>query len=542
LYKRKNRVKQSRGFAIAYSLALRMYKLGVKGKVFYLTTQPVTDYQRRYLFDLHAAEFLSQDPESSFWRDYQARNEKFREFEENYFELIQFSSNNLVRNLPVNDIRRYFFLFEGKNSPKMRKLKKTVKELKEEKAVFGGIEYHFGGPYFQELKVALDLPEMPLLGSEIYCPQDDGEESDEEENSPLEGQDEVLDHEQVIVPKDLGTKSQCRRLYKEVGVAHAPGSYFPVHDVDTLVSDLYDFMWLRRDLLKFVVKLERSAAGDGNRTYDLTQVAQTPGFWSDKDIGKVALKAELVQQFSEAYERRIHDHGAVFEAFISGDNFKSPAVLGMIKPETVEVYFDYNQILGGNGGQTYMGSLGPASIFSSDMEAPGGSFKEVSLKEPTIKILEGLRQCGAQGAVGVDFVTCDELDEKGNQVRNCYAIENNVRHTGTMYPYRTFFYLVGKEILERKYFASTDSVKVKAFPEGQALNVRRWFYGEYLPNNAYAYNPLTHSGCLIYRDTWALEKMGVACIGDTEEQTVELFEGFKKSISTDVAKYVRYLR
>jgi hypothetical protein len=177
-----------------------------------------------------------------------------------------------------------------------------------------------------------------------------------------------------------------------------------------------------------------------------------------------------------------------------------------------------------------------------DFNLNSGSFAEADLKGPSLKILEGLRRCGAMGAVGVDFVTCDEYGPTGEKVRKAYAIENNVRHTGTMYPYRTFFYLVGKEIMDNRYFMSTDSVKVKAISDEQAPQVRKWFYLDYLPNNPYVYNPLTQSGCLIYIDTWGLEKLGIACIGSTDKEVNELFEGFKASITKDVGKYVSHLK
>jgi hypothetical protein len=112
--------------------------------------------------------------------DFYSRDRKFKEFDENYFEQVKFSLQNLKRDLPVHDIRRYFYLFEGKNSAVIRKFKSEVSELKAQNAFFAGFEYHFGGPFFQELKNVLGLEQMALLGSEIYDQQEDDEDEGEE--------------------------------------------------------------------------------------------------------------------------------------------------------------------------------------------------------------------------------------------------------------------------------------------------------------------------------------------------------------------------
>lgn len=557
MYKGVNQAKQARGFSIAYSLALRMYHLGIAGKVFYLTTKNVNEAQRKYLFNLHKSnsEHALLIPISNPSKMEKSGKSEFEEFEEKYFEQVVFSIEDLIWGLPAHDERRYIWLLEGENKNNILHLRNEVAQLKKNNAIFAGIEYHFGGPFFQEFTEALGLAEMPLLGSEIYDQVGDDCLDSKKEKNPPKNKSNWQDVEFSLasmqkkraeskIPRDLGTKSQCRRLYRDVGVLHPRGLYNPVRDVDTLVKEIYTFLKANRDVVNIVVKLERSSAGDGNRTYKLGKmIKETKEFWTDESLAHQVIKAKLEEQFSPAYQRRMHDHGAVFEAFISGEKFESPAVLGMITPQSVEVYFDYNQRLGGNDGQTYQGSIGPASNqHMPDFKPHKGAISETDLKTPSTKILEGLKKCGAMGAVGIDFVTCEELNSEGKKVRNAYAIENNVRHSGTMYPYRTLFYLVGKEILEKKYFTSKDSIKVEKPKKHQGQHLRSWFYQRYLPNNQNHYNPITHTGCIVYIDTWVKGKVGIACIADTKKELEVMFKDFGESITTDVSQYIRELR
>lgn len=558
-YKAKNRVKSSRGMAIAYSLAIRMHRLGIKGKVMYLTTQRPNEAQRRYLFRLHGMESRDEHASGLVRMDLgdtpQKREQEFRAFEEQYFEEFRFSTDNLIENLGPQDKRRYFYLFEGKNYELKLKLKNRIDRLKAEGAYFAGMEYHFGGPFFQDLKTVLGLPNMPLLGSEIY---------DQLGDDDPDGVDDAAQNQQVMatsewdpimsaaslgthcplcndIPKDLGTKGQCRRLYRDLGVPHARGSYLPTREVDKLTYKLYFFLRKNRDVTDVVVKLERSSAGDGNKTYHLRPLFErNPTFFTDMWHGVAVLQAELNTQYTEAYVRRIHDHGAVFEAFISGKNFKSPAVLGMIMPDKVEVYFDYNQELGGVDGQCYTGSLGPASNqHMPDFGSDGNIIAEADLRTPSLQVLEGLRQCGARGAVGIDFVTCEEPNAQGGVERKCYAIENNVRHTGTMYPHRSLFFLTGRETMENRYFASTNAVKVGQLPAGHSNEVRSWFYSRFMKDAEHRYNPVTKTGCIIYMDLWEMHELGVACIGRTKQELSESFDGFKEEITKGVSAYIK---
>lgn len=558
MYKRKTRIKQVRGFAIAYRLALRMHHLGIKGKVFYLTTKAGSKRMKKYLFhqmQIVTGNLIPMAMTNSFHMNDQEKME-MKKFEENYFEEVIYSVDNLKKNLAPTDEGRFMYLFEGTNANVTELLREKVDKLKNENAFFGGIEYHFGGPFFQEFKQAMGLDEMLLRGSEIYDAIGDEDPYDIEDVDDSKGKEEANDNEyndieienflsrkrkiESTIPKDLGTKSQCRRLYRDLKINHARGSYIAVHDIDILVKEIYDFFKDNRDVFNLVIKLERSSAGDGNITYKFKSLFdKNPTFWSDENLAIRELKAFILAKFTVNYERRMHDHGAVFEAFIEGEKFSSPAVLGMIMENSVEVYFDYNQILGGPNGQTYMGSMGPASNqHLKDFGVDKNGIKETNLREPSLAILEGLRVLGARGAVGIDFVTCDEIGPDRKKVRNYYAIENNVRHTGTMYPFRTFFYLVGREIMDRSYFASTDSVKVVDIKPGREDMVKKWFYQVFLPENIYTYRPQSENGCIVYMDTWELGKIGIACIADTQKKLTKIFDGFKESITTSVKEYV----
>ena len=66
----------------------------------------------------------------------------------------------------------------------------------------------------------------------------------------------------------LGTKTGCRRLFAEAGVAHPQGRE-DVHDVEDLVEALAGMRAVRADMASAIVKLNEGASGSGNAVVDL---------------------------------------------------------------------------------------------------------------------------------------------------------------------------------------------------------------------------------------------------------------------------------
>ena len=70
-----------------------------------------------------------------------------------------------------------------------------------------------------------------------------------------------------------------------------------------------------------------------------------------------------------------------------------------------------------------------------------------------------MANAGLRGHIGTDFI-CFKSDADLEEIDSVYAIENNVRHTGTMYPFRRAMFLLGKSRFQDRFYQSNDFVKV----------------------------------------------------------------------------------
>ena len=87
--------------------------------------------------------------------------------------------------------------------------------------------------------------------------------------------------------------------------------------------------------------------------------------------------------------------GAIVEAFIEGEEKRSPSVQGYISPGgTVEILSTHDQILGGPDGQVYLGCRFPAD-----------SAYRLQLQELGLKVGQALAKKGAMERFGVDFIS-----------------------------------------------------------------------------------------------------------------------------------------
>jgi hypothetical protein len=147
--------------------------------------------------------------------------------------------------------------------------------------------------------------------------------------------------------------------------------------------------------------------------------------------------------------------GALAEAFIEGEEKRSPSVQGYIAPTgEVEILSTHDQILGGPHGQIYLGCKFPAD------EA-----YRLRLQEMGMRVGRVLAQKGAIERYGVDFVAVHK-----DGVWDLQAIEINLRKGGTTHPFMTLKYLTnGRYDLstglfysqqgQAKYYIATDNLQ-----------------------------------------------------------------------------------
>jgi len=149
----------------------------------------------------------------------------------------------------------------------------------------------------------------------------------------------------------LGYKSAGRTMMAAVGVP-VPLGRENVRSTAEVVEALEEIQQVQRDALGAVVKLDDSAAGDGNVVIGLRGAA-----------GARATREELhdrVRALPGWYLTELAN-GGVVEELVTGPVFRSPSVQVHIDPfGEVSVLSTHEQVLGGDGGQVFLGCQFPA--------------------------------------------------------------------------------------------------------------------------------------------------------------------------------------
>jgi hypothetical protein len=226
-----------------------------------------------------------------------------------------------------------------------------------------------------------------------------------------------------------GTKSGSRQIFQECGVPHPDGSEL-VHNADDLAVVAAE-LWERQPHLKrIVIKLNQGFSGEGNALLNLaplSEVAPTQGSHRQRvaALGQAFsnLRFQCPTETWEYFERKIHELGAIAEAFIEGDRKRSPSVQGHINPlGEVEMLSTHDQVLGGPDGQIFLGCSFPADEeYRLRIQAMGEA------------IGKNLAEKGALERYGVDFVAVYQPHQIPEW--ELHAIEINLRKGGTTHPF-----------------------------------------------------------------------------------------------------------
>jgi hypothetical protein len=213
--------------------------------------------------------------------------------------------------------------------------------------------------------------------------------------------------------RHLGFKSEGRRLLAEAEVP-IPFGREDVRSVDGVVAAAEAIRSAHPEVAAIVVKHDDSGAGDGNVVLDLPP----PG--AAESIGEAVQRraSELPPWYLEDLAR-----GGVVEERISGVRFSSPSAQVDIRPGgEVVVLATHEQVLGGPGGQVYLGCRFPADpAYAFDLGRYADAIGRV------------LADRGAMGRFSVDFVTVSS-SHTGDDWR-IYGLEINLRKGGTTHPY-----------------------------------------------------------------------------------------------------------
>lgn len=281
----------------------------------------------------------------------------------------------------------------------------------------------------------------------------------------------ALDIPLLAVDPDLlywGTKSGSRQIFAECGVPHPAGSEL-VSSVDDL-ADVTAQVWEQNpDLQRIVIKLNEGFSGEGNALFDLRPLSHLAPNTDATHAERVQgvrdrfpfLSFQVKTENWDTFSSRIPDVGAIAEAFVEGDEKRSPSVQVCIMPNgSLEVLSTHDQILGGPDGQIFLGCRFPAD------EA-----YRLRIQEWGLKIGQNLAEKGALERLGIDFIAVRHPEHAGTPEEwELQAIEINLRKGGTTHPFMTLKLLTnGSYNLEDglfysrqgmpKYYIASDNVE-----------------------------------------------------------------------------------
>jgi hypothetical protein len=334
-----------------------------------------------------------------------------------------------------------------------------------------------------------------------------------------------------------GTKSGSRRIFAEAGVPLPAGSGEVWHEAD-LAEAAADLWEQQPDLKRMVVKLNEGFSGEGNALLDLRPIQDVAPESASHSVRVKTIRENFRSLNFEAknetwdnFSRRIVELGAIVEAFVEGEEKRSPSVQGRITPTgDVEILSTHDQILGGPSGQIYLGCRFPAD------EA-----YRLKLQELGVRVGRNLAEKGAIERFGVDFIAVKHKDESGIERWDLQAIEINLRKGGTTHPFMTLKFLTnGRYDLSSglfysqhgraKYYIATDNLQK---PRYQGL----------LPNDLMDiiaihhlhFDTSTETGTVFHLMGCLSEfgKVGLTSIGNSPQQAEEMYNRVIKALDEE---------
>jgi hypothetical protein len=318
----------------------------------------------------------------------------------------------------------------------------------------------------------------------------------------------------------LGFKSAGRRLFKDAGVP-VPAGCEGVRDLDGVLAAVAAVRGARPHAAGVVIKHDDSGAGDGNVVLDLRPMhhADDPDAW----LG------EQVDGLPEWYRSDLLRQGGVVEERIAGNRFSSPSAQVDIRPDGgIVVLATHEQVLGGEGGQVYLGCTFPADPAYAPI-----------LAEHAAKVGAKLAAEGAIGRFAVDFVTAssDPLDA-AQPHWDVDAIEINLRKGGTTHPYSALRNLVpgrydvasGKWIAEdgsTRCYAASDNLVHESWLGLEPADVIDW-----VARAGLQFDPETKVGTVLHMlSGLAIDgRFGVTAIARTHAEADAMYDGVKAAV------------
>ncbi len=313
----------------------------------------------------------------------------------------------------------------------------------------------------------------------------------------------------------LGSKSGGRRVFREVGVS-IPDGVEDLADADDIAAGLAELKSRDPGLRRAVVKLNEGFSGEGNALFrfDDAPTGRELAAWIRERLPKLAFEAPAMTW--DAYLAKARQMGAIVEAFIEGEEKRSPSAQFRIDPlGAANAVSTHDQVLGGPGGQVFLGCRFPAdAAYRLAIQAEGA------------KVAAALARRGVLGRLGVDFVSVRHGETWEN-----YAIEINLRKGGTTHPFLMLQFLTGGaydpvagEFLtplgQRRYYYASDNLQA---PHYRGLTP--FDLVDVAVLNRLHYDGAVSEGTVFHLIGALSEfgKLGVVCVGASPERAEELY-------------------
>ncbi len=328
----------------------------------------------------------------------------------------------------------------------------------------------------------------------------------------------------------FGTKSGCRRLFAEEGVAH-PIGVENLRDEDALVEAIRGMRATKPELSRLIVKHNEGVSGLGNAGLRLAGLPE-PGDAGEADAIRARLRELAFEQADVDYDwyiAKLGDYGGIVEEMIEGRQLLSPSAQLRISPlGEVELLSTHDQMLGGPGGQTYLGARFPADP----------AYGPAIMREAE-KIGRRLAAEGVIGRFAVDFVVVQ--DEAGRW--SPYAIEINLRKGGTTHPFLTLQYLTDGEhdaesgifrtaLGHPKAYVATDTLKSERYKALTPTDLH-----DLVSEHRLHFDHTSQTGIVLhmYGSIGSLGKLGLTAIADSRDSAEALYVGFIERLDTRCA-------
>jgi hypothetical protein len=313
----------------------------------------------------------------------------------------------------------------------------------------------------------------------------------------------------------LGSKSGSRQVFREAGIP-MPDGFEDLEDAGDVAEALAALKNRDPNLRKAVVKLNEGFSGEGNAVFRFEGAPEGAALkpWIRERLPDLAFEAKDMTW--ELYEGLLTGMGGIAEAFIEGEDKRSPSAQFEVDPRGgLHAVSTHDQVLGGDTGQIFLGCRFPAD-----------AAYRLEIQEAGMRAARILARRGVLGRFAIDFLSV----RVGDGWRH-HAIEINLRKGGTTHPFLMLQFLT-----DGRYDPGTGEFRT---PTGQPCcyyasdNLEAAGYQGLTPADLIdiaAVNGLHYHGAcqegVAFHLIGALSefgKLGVTCIGSTHERAEALY-------------------